>query len=328
MKKSRFICAAAKDGHVHLIDPVKFTVTQKWRAHSAYINDMDVQQDFVVTCGASVKQQPTTSYMLDPYVNVFDLKNMSVMSPIPFPPLAAYVRMHPRMITTGIVVSQSGQMHVVDLLNPNTSNVRQANVSSYVSRIEIASSGEAIVLADVQGNMHLWGSPSKCQFVELAQPTEWPSEGPPPPQMDWSTETPLNTIGMPYYRETLLSAWPSNLVSDVGAPPPKYDVKNLNWTGYGYHGPNTRGGYRNQADNTRSADKGLNSIQAPKFLSERARELAKAPGSGSVPNASMDEVAEALGSTELESLKPDASRMYQNVEIKYSKFGVDDFDFG
>jgi PAB-dependent poly(A)-specific ribonuclease subunit 2 len=32
--------------------------------------------------------------------------------------------------------------------------------------------------------------------------------------------------------------------------------------------------------------------------------------------------------TELESLKPEAPHLYRDLEIKYSKFGVDDFDFG
>jgi PAB-dependent poly(A)-specific ribonuclease subunit 2 len=190
MKISRYICAATKEGSVNILDPTKFNIIRKWQAHSAYINDMDVQQDFVVTCGASYKQQAAQTYMLDPYVNVFDLKNMNMMSPIPFPPLAAYVRMHPRMVTTGIVVSQTGQMHVVDLMNPNTSNVRQANVLSFVTMIEIAPSGEAIALADTECYMHLWGSPSKVHFAEFPNPVEFPeAEEEPQANNDWTPDT-------------------------------------------------------------------------------------------------------------------------------------------
>lgn len=190
MKKSRYICAATSDGHIDILDPVKFHVIHRWRAHIATINDMDVQQDYVVTCGTSLKQ-PTATYMLDPFVSVFDLKNMTTMPPIPFPPLAAYVRMHPRMHSTAIVCSQGGQIHVVDLMNPNTSNVRQANiVGNYVTGIELAPSGEAIALADSDACMHLWGSPSKCHFVEMgAQATEWPDEEPPLPRIDWKDTT-------------------------------------------------------------------------------------------------------------------------------------------
>ncbi|PFH59877.1 hypothetical protein XA68_11735 [Ophiocordyceps unilateralis] len=131
MKRGRYICAATKNGSVHLLDPVSFSVVKVWNAHSALVNDMDAQHDFIVTCGYSLRQGQ--NYMLDPFLNVFDIKKMSSMAPIPFPAGAAYVRMHPRMLTTSIVVSQTGQMHVVDLMNPNTSNVRQANVLSYLT---------------------------------------------------------------------------------------------------------------------------------------------------------------------------------------------------
>lgn len=189
MKKSRYICAATKTGHVDMLDTVSFKVIKTWYAHVAYINDMDAQNDFIVTCGGSHKQQAAQTYMLDPYVNVFDLKNMTSMSPIPFPPLAAYVRMHPRMLTTSIVVSQQGQMHVVDIMNPNTSNVRYANVLSFLNMIDIAPSGEALVMADSECNIHLWGSPSKIHFAEYAAPVEFAGTEDSATHVDWSLDT-------------------------------------------------------------------------------------------------------------------------------------------
>ena len=330
MKKSRYICAATKTGNVDMLDPISYKVVKTWNAHTSYINDMDAQNDFIVTCGGSQKQTSQT-FMLDPYVNVFDLKNMASMSPIPFPPLAAYVRMHPRMLTTGFVVSQQGQMHVVDIMNPNTntSKVRYANVLSYLNMVEIAPSGEALALADSESNIHLWGSPSKIHFAEYAQPVEFAEPEEAAPTLDWAGETPLNTVGMPYYREILASAWPANLISDVGAPPVKYDpafLAGLKKTEWGMFGQNTRGIRRNQAEDTRSRGQSANALQPPKFLSEKAREMAKS--SGLTAPAEIAHAVEQASGRELESLKPDASPMYKNVEIKYSKFGVDDFDFG
>jgi len=70
----------------------------------------------------------------------------------------------------------------------------------------------------------------------------------------------------------------------------------------------------------RSVNAGL---KAPKFLSEKARDSAK---------SASDDKAEDLSSPtadhEIDSKKSDVPVMYRNVEIKYSKFGVDDFDFG
>lgn len=187
MRRGRYICAATKTGQVNLLDPVSFAVVKSWNAHSALINDMDAQHDFIVTCGFSLRQGQ--NYVLDPFLNVFDIKKMTSMPPIPFPAGAAYVRMHPRMLTTSIVVSQSGQMHIVDLMNPNTSNVRQANILTYLSMFEIAPSGEAAALADAENNIHLWGSPSKLHFVDLPTPIETAAVEEHHPPMDWSPDT-------------------------------------------------------------------------------------------------------------------------------------------
>lgn len=187
MKRGRYICAATKSGSVHLLDPVSFAVVKSWNAHSALLNDMDAQHDFIVTCGYSLRQGQ--NYMLDPFLNVFDIKNMSSMPPIPFPAGAAYVRMHPKMLTTSIVISQTGQMHVVDLMNQNTSNVRQANVLTYLTMFEIAPSGEAMALTDPECYIRLWGSPSKLHFVDLATPIEFATPEDPMAPIEWTSET-------------------------------------------------------------------------------------------------------------------------------------------
>lgn len=141
---------------------------------------------------------------------------------------------------------------------------------------------------------------------------------------------PLNSIGVPYYRETLLSALPNSSISDVGAPPPKFssnDLAHLTKASFGFYGPNRRRAHRNQIEDTRSADKTSLAIRAPKFLSEKARDSAKSSLAEAVIEAQVDHAAAALGTTELESLKPDVPALYQNVEIQFSKYGVDDFDF-
>ncbi|OLN95998.1 PAB-dependent poly(A)-specific ribonuclease subunit PAN2 [Colletotrichum chlorophyti] len=329
MKKSRYICAATKDGTVNLIDPINFSVVKSWNAHSALISDMDAQHDFIVTCGYSLRQGQ--NYMLDPFLNVFDIKKMSSMSPIPFPAGAAFVRMHPRMSTTSIVMSQTGQMHVVDLMNPNTSNVRQANTMSYLTMFEIAPSGEAVALADAENNIHLWGSPTKLRFVDFASQTEFATPEEPLPTVEWTPDTPLNSIGMPYYREVLLSAWP-DIVSDVGAPPTKLDpqfLSGLKTADFGLYGRNTRSTRRNQIEDTRNTDKGnASGILAPKFLSEKAREFAKTPVGNTVGDGKVDAMSNSLVQMDIDHAKSERPPMYRNVEIKYSKFGVDDFDFG
>jgi PAB-dependent poly(A)-specific ribonuclease subunit 2 len=67
------------------------------------------------------------------------------------------------------------------------------------------------------------------------------------------------------------------------------------------------------------------SMQPPKFLSEKARESSY---SGTISDPKTEQAPDSSSPTELESLKPEAPPLYRNLEIKYSKFGVDDFDFG
>lgn len=187
MKLSRYICAATSSGSVDLLDSNTFKVVKAWKAHAAGINDMDAQNNFLVTCGFSPRQQ--SAFMLDPLANVFDLKTMMPLPPIPFHAGAAYVRMHPRMSTTGIVASQNGQLQVVDLMNPNTVNLRQAIVSSYLTNLELAPSGEALALADADCSIQLWGSPSKLHFAEFSNAVDFADVPAEANTIDWSNST-------------------------------------------------------------------------------------------------------------------------------------------
>lgn len=125
----------------------------------------------------------------------------------------------------------------------------------------------------------------------------------------------------------MASAWPE-IVCDVGAPPVKHDpqfLSSLKATDFGLYGRNTRGTRRNQVEYTRDAEKNASAgLKAPKFLSEKAREFAQSSRDGD----KTDELSSPLGDMVPDSKKSEVPVMYRTVEIKYSKFGVDDFDFG
>jgi PAB-dependent poly(A)-specific ribonuclease subunit 2 len=320
MKRSRYICAATEAGAINVLDTADFRVLKSWKAHGTAINDLDVRGDFLVTCGFSVRHMGAP--IVDPLANVYDLKSLSSLPPLPFHAGAAYVRLHPKLQTTSFVASQTGQMQVVDLMNPNSVNLRQANVQ-YMLGMELAPSGDALAILDAEGSIHLWGSRSKVRFSKLRQETEFPDAQPDrPPFVDWK-DMPLNTIGMPYYHERLLSAWPSHIVFDVGAPPPQVDPNlALQPAEMGFYAPNPKRGPRYQLEDTRLTQLG-STLVTPKFLSEKAKEVANV-------NAArrMSDAAEALaGATLASPTDEDPIMKYSNVEIKYSRFGVDDFDF-
>ncbi|EFW21809.1 PAB-dependent poly(A)-specific ribonuclease subunit 2 [Coccidioides posadasii str. Silveira] len=322
MKRSRYLCAATDTGSVNVLSLTDFSVVKSWKAHGALINDMDARNDFLVTCGFSVRH--AGSPIVDPLANVYDLKSLIPLPPIPFHAGAAFVRMHPRLQTTSFIASQTGQLQVVDLMNPNTINLRQANVA-FMLGLEVSPSGEALAINDAECCIHLWGSPSKIHFNEIGKETEFSDIPTRPSMLDWSNDTPLNVIGMPYYHERLLSAWPSHLIFEIGNAPVPMDPAILPYlrpSEIGQYAQNPRKKRRYQVENTRLQSSTEVALAAPKFLSEKAREL---------PNSKPEGAQEAVGA--LQGLKingetkEDPLLKYSNVEIKYSKFGVDDFDF-
>lgn len=132
---------------------------------------------------------------------------------------------------------------------------------------------------------------------------------------------------MPYYKEHLLSGWPSHIVFEVGAPPPKIDntiLTSMTRTEMGFFAKNPKTKRRYQVEDTRQTYRGNDSLTAPKFLSEKAR----AALSQGEPDPSTVETMETLTDMHLDDVtRKDVPAMYGNVEIKYSRFGVDDFDF-
>ena len=138
--------------------------------------------------------------------------------------------------------------------------------------------------------------------------------------------SPFSSIGMPYYREKLLSVWPSDEVYEVGFLPPKIDIemmKRMSATSSGLRGPNMTKTRRNQLVRYRLGESDDYGLSAPKFLSEKSQGKDAENSNGRrISDAELLANAALAGST-----KAEVPVMYRNVEIKYSRFGVDDFDF-
>ncbi|RPA72773.1 PAB-dependent poly(A)-specific ribonuclease-like protein subunit pan2 [Ascobolus immersus RN42] len=314
MKRAqRFICCGTDKGSVSLLDMSSLQCIKKLPAHLGPIADIDTQNNVLLTCGYSPR--PHNLGHLDPLVQVFDLRTYRPLPPIPFHSGAKFVRMHPKMANTAIVIAQSGQFHMVDIANPAAATLFHAQLSYLgVNAIDLAPSGDALALADAESTVQVWGNPEKIRFSEFAAPVEWQDIPAPHPTIDINDmNTPLNTIGMPYYRETLLSAWPSHMVFNVGRPPAKIDPDILSTIKPGGYVPFPKRTRRYQID----ASGGNNKLTAPQFLSEKKKNEQRASGDFDA------EFSEDRSTRRLF----DIPKMYRKLEIKYSKFGVDDFDF-
>ncbi|KAL8676227.1 MAG: hypothetical protein Q9186_007241, partial [Xanthomendoza sp. 1 TL-2023] len=318
MKFCRYVCAGTTSGAVHFLDPDTLLSVKTWQAHSANLSDMDAQDSYLVTCGWSTRPygQPT----LESFAKVYDLRKLEQLPPIPFHGGAAFVQMHPKLSTTSIISSMSGQLQVANILDPNTSHLLQANLGNYMSQshLVLAPSGAAWALADLDGVIQIWASSlSKLRFTESAAPTEFADEAVQLPFMDIDSDV--------YVK--LLSVWPEDQIFELGFLPPKIDpdvIKHMAPSGIGFRAPNPRKTLRNQIDRMSIIDSDGVALAAPRFLSEKSLEAnGEAEKERRISDAEVFKNPDLAGST-----KADVPVMYRLMEIKYSRYGVDDFDFG
>ncbi|KAI4168471.1 MAG: hypothetical protein LQ343_006358 [Gyalolechia ehrenbergii] len=326
MKFCRYICAATNSGAINFLDPDTLDVIKSWQAYSSKVSDMDAQNNYLVTCGWS--SRPYGGAFLESFAKVYDLRKLEQLPPIPFHGGAAYVQLHPKLSTTSILSSATGQVQVVDLMNPNTSNLHQVILGNYMSHLVLAPSGAAWAIADNDGVVQIWGlSRSKLRYTESAAPVEFADEEFPPPSLGIESELPLSTVGMPYYREKLLSVWSEDPVYELGFLPPKIDadvLKTMSPSGIGFRAHNPKKTFRNQMDRLSIIDPNGIALAAPKFLSEKSHEA-----NGEMEKERRISDAEAFVNPGLVgSVKAEVPAMYRLMEIKYSRYGVDDFDFG
>jgi PAB-dependent poly(A)-specific ribonuclease subunit 2 len=232
--------------------------------------------------------------------------------------------MHPKFTNSAIIAQRSGQFSFVDVDNTAINHLYHASMPSeaaLLTHMAISPSGEALALADNEGLLHVWsrGTPESIKFTEYPAPIEWPNTPQDNlPSIDINDpEIPLSEIGMPYYSTELLSSWPAHMTFEVGHPGQRIDEKSLkgmtrqDWYLYGRW--NQPGRRRYQVDKSERVE------ELPRFRSQVEKERALAGAD--------EELSEKVVGR-FEGGEGGVPNYYKKVEIKYSKFGVDDFDFG
>ncbi|KAI8336757.1 ubiquitin carboxyl-terminal hydrolase-domain-containing protein [Chlamydoabsidia padenii] len=200
-----------------------------------------------------------------------------------------------------------------------TSHFYQVQTSSYITAMDISSSGQTLVFGDGNSFVHQYADRDNYVMNPYSIPVTIPDTAP-PPNVLVNNDTPLSAIGMPYYTEPLLSSWTNRSVYDIGHPSPQIDddilksIKTIDFVGYA---PNPGTIHRNQIPRRK---KQAHKKDIPKFRSEQERELLSASHSGRRSSSVGDVLLDLQGIV--------MPKHYHHVEIQYSKFGVDDFDFG
>lgn len=183
MKRDKYICAATIGGTIDLIDTTSLQVVKTLETSTAQINDMDARNGYLVTCGWVNRAQ---GRQLSTLANVYDLRTMTQLSPIPAHAGAAFAQMHPKMSSTCILCSQHGNLQTVDLMNPSSAMpLNQAALANFVSGLVVAPSGDAMAVLDGGQFVILRGGSLQVQFTEyIKHPLAWGDTPQTLPQID------------------------------------------------------------------------------------------------------------------------------------------------
>jgi PAB-dependent poly(A)-specific ribonuclease subunit 2 len=320
MKNGRYLFAASNLGNVSFRDPSSYRQEHSLQFHSGGISSMDVLGNFIVTTGYSLRGSNLVS---DPLVKVFDLRMMKFLVPIPFPTGPCIARFHPNYASTILAASQQGAMILNDV--NDTTQIRtqffSTTLSGFLTGLEFSPSGEMIGIGDSFGSYQIWTQRDTARINNLSRPSQYRDiENKMHPEsfdddMYFQLTSPLSSIGMPYYTKPLLSVWPNNLLFPTGKAPSRIppdilnQVKMVDFVGYA---PNPKTFKRNQYFWTAEKQR-----KGPKFRSEQEWEKMKSGEQQEVDCADEDV-----------SIEHGIPNYYRTVKIKYSRFGVEDFDFG
>ncbi|KAH0830330.1 ubiquitin carboxyl-terminal hydrolase-domain-containing protein [Lanmaoa asiatica] len=310
---STLLCASA-DGYVRAHDPRtalrRENAASAVLAHASGVQDLQATGNFFFTIGSSSRRGHEFP---DPLVKVYDLRNMRPLPPIPFSDGPAFINLLPKHTSSLVVTSAQGLVNVVDVSNTNTSDSTPPHTSHLPPSHQTALTWP---LATALGIIHLLtaadGSFEHFFNGFQGQPVEWADVPEPLPEINWLDSTPLNSIGMPYYTNPLLSSWTPQFLSSTNPPyPPPASIPP-------------------QILSTMKINDNVAYAALPKELRGRRNRV--------VVSSTKDQARFRSGKGrwddhDLDHLTQDDNidevpRIYRKVEIEYSKFGVEDFDFG
>ncbi|TGZ84439.1 hypothetical protein EX30DRAFT_356743 [Ascodesmis nigricans] len=320
-RSTRHLVCGMANGNARLLDMNTFDVVKEFPAvHNGTVLDMDTHDNLMISCGYVIRQVPVANgaYLTDPLVKIYDLRMMKALPPHSFPG-ATFIRMHPKMTASAIIASSAGAFQTADIMNPSAIQVYHANTHTFLTALDLSPTGDVLAMMDADGHLQLWSRSGKTNFTDLAAQVDWPDPYMPKNtgMFDADYTTPFNKIGMPYYREELLSAWPTHLIFDVPKLPQRIDTDTLAKAAQAGYAPYNRRWPRNFVERTRATTApGL--VPAPKFLSQQNQDRNKTE-----KQIAEDKMLFGDESTRMFETPP----IYRKPTIKYSRFGVEDFDF-
>ncbi|XP_029450636.1 PAN2-PAN3 deadenylation complex catalytic subunit PAN2 [Rhinatrema bivittatum] len=305
-QSNRFFFCGHTSGKVCLRDLRTFKVEQEFDAYSGSLSDFDVHGNLLVTCGFSSRMN---GLACDRFLKVYDLRTMRAITPLQVHVHPLFVRFIPTYTARLAIISQSGQCQFCEptgLANP--ADIFHVNtVGQLVMTFDVSSSKQALVFGDSEGCVHLWADSPEVNFNTYSRETEFalPCMVDNLPHLDWNQDLmPPSLIPAPLISEALLSDWPAanSAPAPRRAPPVDPDIlRTMKKVGFIGYAPNPRTKLRNQV---------------PYRLKEMENEF-----------DSFSQVPESPIGREEEPHLYMVAKKYRKVTIKYSKLGLEAFDF-
>ncbi|CCE65900.1 hypothetical protein TPHA_0N01190 [Tetrapisispora phaffii CBS 4417] len=349
---NKIISIGKQSGSIDLLDPNSNHIIKSFAGHSATISAMDSRDYTLTTVGKSKRFNNTYA---DPFVNVYDLRIMRQLPPISFSKGtsmgsggADFVRLHPVLPTIMTVASDQGSFDFVDLSNPIL-RTQYVHPCKSIKAMELSPNGDHIAFLNSDNTLNLWsrsGGSTNC--TNKPEPLEYPeyiNDGVNSGLTSIDNfDYPLSSVGMPYYNEKLLSAWPQVIFHSNGTIPKAIDSNSL-------QSPKVKNPTLNsRTSSTQTANSHLASKQYPLLrynkskyghgnvaetyvsLSEIRKKqntkstfANKATTSGNGNGSQSDELSDIL------RVKPERDNeippAYTKLQLTHGKYGSDNFDF-
>uniref|UniRef100_A0A8C6V6P3 PAN2-PAN3 deadenylation complex catalytic subunit PAN2 n=1 Tax=Naja naja TaxID=35670 RepID=A0A8C6V6P3_NAJNA len=305
-QSNRFFFCGHTSGKVSLRDLRTFAVEHEFDAYSGSLSDFDVHGNLLVTCGFSSRMN---GLACDRFLKVYDLRMLRAITPLQVHIDPLFLKFIPTYTSRLAIISQTGQCQFCEptgLANP--ADIFHVNtVGQLIMSFDVSSSKQAMVFGDSEGCVHLWADSPEITFNAYSRETDFalPCIVDTLPHLDWNQDLmPLSLIPVPLTTESLLSDWPAanSIPAPRRAPPVDPDIlRTMKKVGFIGYAPNPRTKLRNQI---------------PYRLKELDNEF-----------DNFSQVPESPIGREEEPRIYMVAKKYRKVTIKYSKLGLEDFDF-
>jgi PAB-dependent poly(A)-specific ribonuclease subunit 2 len=250
VRRSNLVACGQADGRIVLRDPRSLRPEQTITAHTNGLSALEVQGNYLLSIGYTIRcvifvvcraekgagtdKSPTSHRqgvpVVDPLVKVFDIRARRPLPPVSFPSIPSFIKPHPRNNSMLFVASAQGHFQLADLSNPAAIEFYTTETNSYLTSMAVAPTGQGLAFSDADGIVDIWSAaPAEEEpvFTRFTNPIEIPDPPEPPKHVNWTPETPLSVIGMPYYDSQLFSYLPlsaySSIYSPFGQPPKPID---------------------------------------------------------------------------------------------------------